>query len=219
MSDNLPRPAPNRVLSLALGAAALLGAAVLAASTSASAFGLAGHFGGGAMHHMPGGPAQFHPRTHAWPMRGPAASKDNWPRQRHWPRIHWPPVPSTPRARVIQDGGPPPPGPVQTICPANSHLAGSASTGLSCACNTGFAPNAGACVPVQDWSCPPHSHGGGRPFVCGCDQGYVAANNSVGALVCIPQPPPPCGLPQCASSDGGGPGSVGDGPQKPARAQ
>src|ERR1700722_11062905 len=115
MNDNLPRPAPNRVLNLALGAAALLGAAVLAASTSASAFGFAGHFGAGAMRFVPGGPAQFHPRTHAWPARNAAAPRDGGPRQRHWPRLHWPSIPSAPRdARVIQDGGPPPV-PVRTI--------------------------------------------------------------------------------------------------------
>jgi hypothetical protein len=212
MNDKLPRPAANRVR---IGAAALLGAAVLAVSTSASAFGFGGHFGGGAIRHVPGGPAKLNLRTHAWPTRNAAAPREGWPRQRHWP-----PAPRTPRARVIQDGGPPPV-PVRTICPANSHLTGSASTGLSCACNTGFAPNAGACVPVPNWSCPLHSHRDPHGF-CSCDPGYVGVYGTAfrhDLLACVPPPPPPCGLPQCPSSDGGGPGSVGDVPQKPERAQ
>jgi len=219
MNDDLPRPAPYRIWTRALAAAALLGAAVLAVSSSASAFGFGGHFGAGAMRHVPGGPAQFHPRTHAWPMRGPAAPRDSWPRQRHWPRTHWPSIPGTPTdPRVVRDGGSGPMGP-PPVCPANSYLVGSPTKGWSCHCDPGFDSWVGRCFgPVV---CPPHSHSdpGGR---CICDAGYVPGGPGPyppsRPNYCVRQPPP-CGLPQCPSSDGGGPSSVGDVPQKPERAQ
>ena len=208
MNDDLPRPAPNRIWTRALGATALLGAAVLAVSSSASAFGFGGHFGGGAMRLMPGATAKFHPRTHAWPTRGPDGPRDGGPRQRHWPSI-----PSTPRdARVVQDRPPPPV--THPACPANSHAAFSTSRGWYCACNPGFVFGVRTCVVPGTGFCPPHSHPGGPHDGCICDTGYV---DDTGPY-CVLQPPP-CGLPQCPSSDGGGPGSAGDVPQKPERAQ